>query len=77
MDCGKEVPEIRAFLRQFWEDLKLRNEMNLEVKVVRNEPLTFQLYGEALRGVDFVFQYGDDAWWRKPPAYRVPGRYGC
>lgn len=65
VDCSRDVPELRAFLRQFWEDLKLRNEMNLEVKVVSMEPITFELKGEALRGVDFVFQYGKNAWWRE------------
>lgn len=39
--------------------------MQLEVKVVCMEPITFELKGEALRGVDFVFQYGKNAWWRE------------
>lgn len=58
VDCSRSSAEIKAFLGQFWEDLKQRNEMDLRVEVASMGPLTFRLRGDALRGVDILFEYG-------------------
>lgn len=58
VDCRRHFSEMRAFGEQFGEDLEKANELKLKLEIVRFEPMTFQLRGPAVKGVDIQFKCG-------------------